>query len=253
MTFKLIACEVFYREVCACVAASPHRVDIEFTPKGAHDKSDSLRELLQSKIDAAEAGEQAWDAILLGFGLCGNSTRGLAARKTRLVIPRAHDCCTIFLGSRERFRENFKDNPSLPFSSTGYMERGGSSVHDASVSIIPGLGDKYEEYVRQYGEENAKYIMESLTASVSHAVDGQADIRWVFIDVPELSHLGFAEKCRAEAEASGRQFVLLPGDMRLVRGLVNGQWDPSEFLVVEPGQKIGAVYDWDEILRAEKA
>ena len=172
--------------------------------------------------------------------------------KTRLVIPRAHDCCTIFLGSREKFREHFKDNPSLPFSAAGYMERGGASIHDASVSIIPGLEDTYAKYVEQYGEENAAYIMESLTASVSHAVDGQADIRWVFIDVPELSHLGYAEKCRAEAEASGRQFVLLPGDMRLVRGLVHGQWDPAEYLVVEPGQKIGAVYDWDEILRAEK-
>ncbi len=53
MTLKLIACEVFYREVCACVAASPHRVDIEFTPKGAHDRSDNLREMLQAKIDAA--------------------------------------------------------------------------------------------------------------------------------------------------------------------------------------------------------
>jgi hypothetical protein len=253
MVFKLISCEVFLRECCACVASSPHRVDIEFTPKGAHDRSDSLRELLQSKIDAAEAGEQRYDAILLGFGLCGNSTRGLSAKKTRLVIPRAHDCCTIFLGSRERFREHFADNPSLPFSAAGYMERGGSSIHDASISIIPGLGDKYEEYVRQYGEENAKYIMESLTASVSHSVDGQDDARWVFIDVPEFSHLGYAGKCRAEAEAQGRAFVLLPGDMRLVRGLVHGQWDPKEFLVVEPGQKIGAVYDWDEVVRAEKA
>jgi hypothetical protein len=252
MTLKLIACEVFYREVCACVASSPHRIDIEFTPKGAHDRSDTLREMLQSKIDAAESGEQAYDAILLGFGLCGNSTRGLAARKIPLVIPRAHDCCTIFLGSRERFREHFKDNPSLPFSSAGYMERGGASIHDASASIIPGLGGAYEKYVEQYGEENAKYIMESLTASVSHAVDGQADIRWVFIDVPELSHLGFAEKCRAEAEASSREFVLLPGDMRLIRGLTRGEWDPAEYLVIPPGGRIGAVYDWDEILRAEK-
>ena len=252
MVLKLIACEVFYREACMSVATSPHRVDVEFTEKGAHNDSAKLRALLQQKIDAAEAVPQPWDAILLGFGICGNSTVGLAARKTRLVIPRAHDCCTIFLGSREKFREYFKDNPSLPFSSAGYMERGGPSIHDASASIIPGLGDKYEEYVTQYGEENAKYIMESLTASVSHAVDGQADIRWVFIDVPELAHLGFAEKCRIEAEATGRKFVLLPGDMRLVRGLVHGQWDPKEFLVVEPGQRIGAVYDWDEVVRAEK-
>jgi uncharacterized protein (UPF0262 family) len=57
MVLKLIACEVFYREACSCVASSPHRVDVEFTPKGAHDRSDTLRELLQGKIDAADGAE----------------------------------------------------------------------------------------------------------------------------------------------------------------------------------------------------
>lgn len=253
MVLKLIACEVFYREVCLCVATSPHRVDLEFTEKNAHERSDFLRSLVQSKIDAAETGSVAYDAILLGFGLCGNGVLGAAAKKTPIILPRAHDCCTIFLGSRRAFKEHFSDNPSLPFSSVGYMERGGTWIHDASAIQVPGrdnnprstAAQKYEEYAALYGAENAKYIMETLTAS-------RQNNQIVFIDVPELSHLGFAEKAKAEAKASGREFVQLPGDMRLIRKLVHGDWDAEEFLVLKPGQKIGGVYDWDEIVRAEE-
>ena len=258
MILKLIACEVFTREACLCIGSSPHRVDIEFTDKGAHNDSAKLRALLQAKIDAAEASPQPWDAILLGFGLCGNSTIGLSAQKTRLVIPRAHDCCTIFLGSRERFREHFKENPSLPFSSVGYAERGwttgspgeGSFFHEpgTTTNYLLGADRTWEQYVEQYGEENARYIMETLGASVEHSLTDHEDNRVVFIQVPELAHLGFAERARAEAEASGRQYVELPGDMRLVRKLVHGEWDPEEFLVVQPGRNIAGVYDWDRVV-----
>ena len=34
---KLIACEIFYRELCAAVARSVNQVDLEFLPKGLHD------------------------------------------------------------------------------------------------------------------------------------------------------------------------------------------------------------------------
>jgi len=252
MVLKCIACEVFYREVCHCVADTPHRVDVEFTEKNAHEKSDFLRSLLQSKIDAAENGSEQYDAILLCFGLCGNGVVSLGARRTRLVLPRAHDCCTLFLGSRITFKEHFAENPSLPFSSVGYMERGTAWIHDASAIKVPGADKSYEEYVALYGEENAKYIMETLTTSVETAITDRKDNRIVFIDVPELSHLGFAEKCRAQAEASGRQFVRLPGDMRLIRKLLHGEWDPEEFLVVEPGERIAGVYDWDAVVSAAK-
>ncbi len=254
MELKLISCEVFFREVCLCAASSPHRIDVEFTEKGAHDRSDALRALIQGKIDAAENGPRPYDAILLGFGLCGNSALGLRAGKTRLVIPRAHDCCTVFLGSRKIFARHFKDNPSLPFSSTGYMERGGTPIHEATtLDVVPGVSKEYADLVAQYGEENARYIYETLTASARSARGDGADNRVHFIDVPEFSHLGFAERCRAQAEAAGKSFEVLPGDMRLIRKMLHGEWDPEEFLVVAPGEKIGGVYDWDQIVRSEPA
>jgi hypothetical protein len=254
MELKLIACEVFFREICLCAASSPHRIDVEFTEKGAHDKSDVLRGIIQEKITAAESGTRRYDAILLGFGLCGNSVLGMRAGSVPLVIPRAHDCCTIFLGSRAEFARHFKDNPSMPFSSTGYMERGGTPIHEATtLDFVPGVSKEYQDLVAQYGEENARYIYETLTVSTDRAVGNTGDNRVVFIDVPEFSHLGFADRCRAQAEAAGKQFQVLPGDMRLIRKLVRGEWDPEEFLVVEPGRKIGGVYDWEKIMRAEEA
>jgi len=251
MVLKLIACEVFFREICLCVATSANRVDVEFTDKNAHEKSDGLRAMVQAKIDAAEQGGVAYDAILLGFGLCGNGVLGVGAKGTRLVLPRAHDCCTIFLGSRQAFKEHFKDNPSLPFSSVGYMERGGAWVHDASTIHVPGLSKRYEDYVALYGEENAKYIMETLTTSQERALTDTKDDRIVFVDTPELSHLGFAEKAQAQAQAAGKHFVKLQGSMRLIRGLIEGGWNDEDYLVLEPGQKIGGVYDWDRIVKAE--
>ncbi|MCS7049718.1 MAG: DUF1638 domain-containing protein, partial [Verrucomicrobiae bacterium] len=111
MRLKLISCNVFQREVCLCLSTTPHVVDVEFTELGEHANSAGLRRFLQSKIDATEASGKPYDAVLLLYGLCGNATAGLRARSRPLVLPRAHDCCTILLGSKERFAEYFKDAP----------------------------------------------------------------------------------------------------------------------------------------------
>ena len=248
MIFKLIACEVFFREISLCAAVSPHTVDVELTEKGAHDKSDFLRDLIQSKIDAAEKSARAYDAVLLGYGLCGNAASGIHARSVPLVIPRAHDCCTVFLGSRKAFEDRFKDNPSLPFSSAGYMERGGKLMREADTGLVPGAGGSLEELIARYGEENGRYLHETLSPGRSH---GAGDTL-VFIDVPELAHLGYAEKCRLRAEEAGMKIEVMRGDTRLIRMLLSGEWDPREFLIVAPGQRIRGVYDWDEIIRAEE-
>ena len=111
------------------------------------------------RIDATEASGKNYDAILLLFGVCGNATVGIQARRTRLVIPRAHDCCTILLGSKASFTEHFGKAPSTPFSSAGYIERGSYFLRtedDGSAHVQ--MGDSYQALVEKYGEEDAKYI-----------------------------------------------------------------------------------------------
>jgi hypothetical protein len=244
MHLKMISCEVFAREANYCASLSPHIVDIEFTEKDAHDHSPTLRQRIQTMIDAAGESGSRYDAILLGYGLCGNAIVGIKAGSIPLVVPRAHDCCAICLGSRKRFEDEFRDNPSMPFSSSGYLERGGSYMRESTLEGMAGGDDMYQEYVEKYGEENARYILEAMTVS-------DPDNRLVYIDVPEFSHLGYAELCRKRAEADGRDFVLLPGDIRLIRMLTGGQWNDDEFQVIPPGRTIAATYDWDRIVAVE--
>ena len=245
MLLKLISCNVFQREASWCIARSPHVIDSEFTELGEHARSAGLRQLIQQKIDATEAAGKAYDAILLLFGLCGNATVGLQARRTPLVIPRAHDCCTILLGSRAKFTEHFGDAPSTPFSSAGYLERGNYFLRTNDEGV-PGvqIGDAYQALVAKFGEEDAKYIWAEMYPD-------HGGTKAVFIDLPQTSHLGYAEQFQAKAAAAGKQAIQLPGDIRLIENIIQGKWDAQEYLVVPPAATIEGVYDWNQVLRAK--
>ena len=246
MLLKLISCNVFQREASWCIARSSHVVDPEYTELGEHARSAGLRQLIQDRIDATEASGKAYDAICLLFGLCGNATAGLKAGKTRLVLPRAHDCCTILLGSKARFVEHFGQAPSTPFSSSGYLERGSYFLRtsdDGSASVQ--MGDAYQALVEKFGEEDAKFIWAEM-----HPENG--DSKAVFIDLPQTRHLGYAEKFEAKAKEAGKQSVRLEGDIRLIESLIQGNWDEKEFLIVPPGGAIEGVYDWDQVVRVKR-
>ncbi len=247
MRLKLLGCEVLTREICHRLAASPHVIDAEFTRIGLHNIPVDLRREIQHRIDAASAG--GYDAILLCYGLCGNATAGLCARGIPLIIPRAHDCCTLLLGSKAAFKFHFADKPSSRFTSAGYMERSAESIanHPGSIARAIGLPERYEDYVLKYGEDNARYLWETL---VEAARTSDSDSTIYFIDIPETSPPGCAGRCEELARAEVLQYVRLQGHIALVEKLVMGEWGNEDFLTVLPGQFIAGVYDFDEIIAA---
>lgn len=240
--YKLIACEVFVRSASLAVATSPHTVDPVFTPKAAHAEAEKLRNTVQELIDEADA-TGLYDAIVLGLGLCGNGLVGVRAGTTTLVLPRAHDCCTLFLGSKERFHEHFGENLSATWASPGYMERGDEYLRESDVGKALGLDSEYEQLVEQYGEENAAYVWETL-----HPPINQTEI--TFIEDPDITDDSFRQSVEDDAKTKGLAFRLLPGDMRLIRQLIHGEWNDDEFLTVPPGAAIQGLYDRDRIVEA---
>ncbi|MCK5128772.1 MAG: DUF1638 domain-containing protein [Clostridiales bacterium] len=239
MKYKLISCDVFMRMASLVAALSPYTIDLEFTPLDSHDDSQKLNEIIQKKIDAVK--EEQYDAILLGYGLCGNSTNNITARNIPLIIPRAHDCCTLFLGSKEKFVECFGDNLSAQWSCAEYMERGSDYLHDSDTGKMMGLDKALEELVVQYGVETAQYVWETL-----HPVDHSDTL--IYIEVPEFEHLGFKEKLQKRAQEENKSVKTLEGSMRLITGLLAGEWDEKKYLIVPPGKSTKAVYDHDEII-----
>ena len=122
MRIRAVCCEIIYREACRAAADSPHVVDLDFLPKGLHDKpTDRMLARMQEHVDAVDPTR--CDLTVLGYALCNNGTAGLKATRTGLVIPRAHDCITFFMGSRRAYREYFDAHPGTYYKTTGRFER----------------------------------------------------------------------------------------------------------------------------------
>jgi hypothetical protein len=91
----LLACSVFEHEIALLARDAAHIVQTRFYEIGLHDRSDMLRAKLQSELADLDARDDI-DAVVLAYGLCGRGTAGLRAGRHPFVIPRAHDCITVF-------------------------------------------------------------------------------------------------------------------------------------------------------------
>lgn len=245
MRLKLIACEIFYRELCAAVARSVNQVDIEFLPKGLHDiGQERMSARLAETLDAVD--ESNYDAMLLGYALCSNGVVGLAARSIPLVLPRAHDCITLFLGDRDRYLEYFQTHPGVYFKTSGWIERGEEleQFGQDSIQQLSGMTAGFEELAAKYGEDNARFLQEQLGDITRNYT------RMTFIEMGVEPDDRFERKARSEAAERGWQFEKLAGDMSLIQTLVDGPWDDERFLVVPPGGRVATSFD-ERIVKIE--
>jgi len=246
LKLKLISCEILYREMCYLVAQSRNQVDVEFLPKGLHDLgAPKMLQELQRTVDGVDSA--SYSAIALGYGLCGTGIVGLKAPAIPLVVPRAHDCITFFLGSKERYLEYFHNNPGVYFRTTGWIERGENLVQLAGqVSIHEQLGGQmsFDDLVTKYGEENARYIWDQLGDYTKYYRG------LTFIETGIEPNGSFEESARQEAERRGWSYEKITGNLSLLKRLIEGGWDEADFLVVPPGSRIGARYD-ERIIEAK--
>ena len=235
-----IGCAVLARECYYCAAISKNIIDLRILEQGLHDVGeDKMSSSLQREIDAIDP--EKYEAILLAYGLCNHGIRNLHA-KIPLVVPRAHDCITLLMGSKEAYMTYFHDNPGCFFRSVGWAERAHDNLSNPeSTTRQMGMGT-YEEYVEKYGEENAKYLMETLGDHLRN----YSSLTYIDTNLP------LDEKYQKEAMDIAKEkawtFSEVKGSTRLILDLMNGTWDNSDFLVVEPGKTIQTSYD-DEIIK----
>ncbi len=225
MKIKCISCESLARPVYYFSAISPQQIDLEILQIGLHDRPTSLREQLQARIDQTPL--DVYDAIGLVYGLCGRAIDGLTSSHTPLVVPRAHDCITLLLGSRAAYQQQQNETPGTYWYSQDYLER--SRRYGESMTLGSGmpadLQSIYHQYVDQYGKDNADYLMQTMASWQTHYS------RAVLVENELGVTQNIAEQAQQEAEKRGWRLETLPGDLSMVKKLLFAEWD-EDFLFV---------------------
>lgn len=244
MRLTAITCDMLARPVEHLAASSPHEVVVSRLSAALHAEPLSLRERIQALIDRVDATS---DAVVLGYGLCGGASAGLEARGVPLVLPRAHDCATIFLGSRERYQREHEAVPGTYWYTQDQLERGnalrGWLLGDAARSEDAVATRR--DYEARFGRDNADYLMETL---------GEWHTRYergAFLDTGLGAPDEAAARAREESERRGWRFERVPADLDLLRRLLHGEWD-DDFAIVAPGERLAMSYD-EAVVRAVPA
>jgi hypothetical protein len=220
----LLYCSVFEDEIALHAAGAKHIVVRQKFDIGLHDRPDTMRMRLQAAVDEFDLRDDI-DAVVLVYGLCGRGTAGLRAGRHKLVITRAHDCMTLFLGSKERYATLQAACPNCYFYTPGWNR----------ARRVPGperLVALREELAKRFDPDEVDYLVENeraLWAAHGHAVYlelGTADA---------VTEQDYARHC---AEGLGWTFEHVTGDPALLRDLLWARWDEARFQTVEPGHSL---------------
>ena len=255
MRFKLIACKILHREISYLCSTSDNIIDVTWMRQGKHNYPEELHELLQQEIDLVESGNDShtnkmndtgesddgisedFDAILLGYGLCSNAVTGLTANNHKLVIPKAHDCITLFMGSKETYEHYFNAIPGCYWYTADWIENADMPGPDRQARMIR----MYEE--KGYDEDTIEYLLE--------AMDGLANYHnAAYIKMPFLEKGKYRDITKRAAEHFGWQYHEIEGSMSLLEKMISGQWDDKDFLVLNPGETAIQSYD-SEIIKKQ--
>jgi hypothetical protein len=189
-------------------------VEVRYIEQALHRVPQNMAARVQEEIEKVQSSA---GLIVLGYGLCSNGIVGVVAPAQGLVVPRAHDCIGLFLGSLEKYKSCFSERPG-----TYYLTPGWVAESRDPLGIL-------EEYQERYGQETAQWVMEEELKHYTH-------IALINSGVGDLERL--RARARANAEYFGKQYEEIPGDLSYLRKLLEGPYTERDFFFIPPGQKV---------------
>ena len=225
---SVIACPSLRPELESLTDGCSNEIAFQHLEMALHERSAAaLHDALQAAIDQTTD----CDAIAIAYGLCNRGVVGVRARNIPLVIPRAHDCIGILLGSSRRYLDVLEEEPGTFFQSAGWLNAT-RDERQAEFHFGPNSNTSFALLAARYGDEAAQYLIEQLEGLTGHYK------HLAYIATPVGASPMYEAQARAVAEARGLQYRRLDGDTGWLRRLLDGTWSSREFLVVQPGQHI---------------
>lgn len=218
----VIACSTIRPELQAAMARCGLQYPVFYMDARLHDRPEELHRMVQDKLDSLTGIGR----VLLPFGYCGGTTIGLRAGEFELILPKADDCITLFLGSREN-RQAVPDERYTFFLTQGWL--------DSDRNLL----SEYASLCERYSQKRADRVMKAMYRNY-HAL-GLVDTG-LFPLEPQV------ETCGRIAELLHLEPRVLPGTWSLLQALLQGPWDDPRLLRIAPGETITKAHFGIEIL-----
>ncbi|MCX5838137.1 MAG: DUF1638 domain-containing protein [Deltaproteobacteria bacterium] len=210
----VIACRVMEPELEAVRAGAP-AVEIIYLEQGLHRTPKKLPGMIQERIDQAASYATV---IVLGYGLCSNGLVGVTARRQKLIVPRCHDCISLFLGSPARYDAVFRDHPGTFYLTPGWVKQNQDP-----------LGTYEVEYLPKYGREVALWAIRESLKNYTH-------IALIHSGMPESEAL--RRRALENAEFLNMTYIEMEGNLSYFEKIIRGPYKAEEFLHLQPGETI---------------
>lgn len=244
--YRIISCEVLREELTFFLRGREGDFDVHWVEMGLHSKPEKLNGELRKLV--AECAGKGYEAVLLLFGLCSRATEGLEAPDgCPLVIPRVHDCISLYLGSAAEYHREHEAEAGTYWFSQGFLhrtdrERGLEGLGAGIELGIDGEGRTLEEirqsFIDDYGEDNAEYLIETLLESWKKNYTRAVYFDWEH----NTDRPGDLEYVENYARDNGWKLQVRPANFRMLEAFLSGDWS-KEFEVVEPGKRLVATND----------
>ncbi len=210
----IIACSIMEAELEA-IRKDAKNVEIRYLEQGLHRTPTKMASVIQAEID--KVADYA-KIIVLGYGLCSNGVVGVKARNQPIIIPRCHDCITLFLGSRLLYQKMFQKNPG-----TYYLTEGWIRWKKDPLSILK------DEYIPRVGDKKALWAMKM---ELQHYTD------FVLIDskVGDIKYM--REVAKRNAEFFKKRYKEVKGSLRYFKKLFTCDKEDDDCIYIKPGEHI---------------
>lgn len=212
----VISCAMLMDELKSVYRKTNSKLPVIWIQRGMHNSPENLKQTLQRLINE----NQDKKAILLTFGLCGNSTSGIVSDNTKLVIPRFHDCIHQLLLDNYGGRDDFPNKDRVTVGHY-YLTRGW-------ILDREGIYQQAQFILKKYGENMGEEMLKDLYGGYSgiDVIDTGA--------YPLKTVSEYAKKC---GELLKKDVKIIPGSTVILEKLITGNWD-KDFIVLQPRETL---------------
>lgn len=187
---------------------------------GLHDYPKKLNQAVQEALDALTEPS----LVILGYGLCGNGLNGIRSGRHTLLIPRTDDCIAVFLGSYERYRQEFKAESATYYLTKGWLEAGSNPL------------EEHQRYVARYGAAKADWLMDQMYHNykrIAFVAHSQEDLDTYRARAREVARFCERWGMRYEEMLGSTEFF-----ERLIQTANDVHNAGADFVVVQPGGEL---------------